>query len=69
MMSKEKQEQIENSIQMLYYSIENLENQLSMYREGELEWLYAHKILESCRVAVEEKIKELELLKGPAPGG
>jgi exonuclease VII small subunit len=66
---RQKIEELERSIEMLYYSIENLEAQLSMFREGELEWMYAHKILESCRVAVEEKIVELEKLKNPGAAG
>jgi prefoldin subunit 5 len=65
----QKIEEVERQIEVLYYSIESLEAQLSMFREGELEWMYAHKILESCRIQAEEKIKELEDLKAKKPAG
>lgn len=53
-------EKLERTIEMLRYSIEMNENQLSMYKEGDLEWKYAKKLVESCRESLAQKEKELQ---------
>jgi hypothetical protein len=52
-------DKLERTIEMLRYSIDNTMNQLSFYNPEDLEYLYAQKILDSCRVSLAEKEKEL----------
>ena len=54
------QEKLERAVEMLRYSIDMNENQMSMYQEGDLEWKYAKKIVESCRDTLAQKEKELQ---------
>jgi hypothetical protein len=53
-------EKLERTIEMLRYSIDNAESQKSMYKEGDLEWIYASKIIESCKETLAQKEKEME---------
>ena len=62
----DKREELENAIEMLKYSIENMESQMTSYPEGSLEWMYAKKILDSCRETLAAKEAELQGLPGSA---
>ena len=59
----DRREELERTIEMLKYSIESNEQQLLMYRESDLEWMYAKKIIDSCRETLSAREKELEALK------
>jgi exonuclease VII small subunit len=64
----EDRDKLERTIEMLRYSIEMNENQMAMYQEGDLEWKYAKKIVDSCRETLAQKEKEMqELLAAPPP--
>lgn len=60
-------EKLERTIEMLRYSIDMNENQLSMYKEGDLEWKYAKKLVDSCRETLAQKEKELQEVLAKAP--
>lgn len=62
-------EELERAIDMLRYSIENAEQQMSLYPAGELTWTYAKKIADSCREFLAAKEKDLAELDRRAPGG
>ncbi len=61
-MADDERDKLERNVEMLRYSIDNMEGQLTFYKEGELEWTYAKKILDSCREMLAQKEKELEEL-------